>query len=282
MNGDTIRRVLTRRERGAIRSRGVVAVLVLELRLVNCNVLTRLAGTVLITRLVVLVVLRRRGIGLLHRNSHINVVRRAIRVGDNDRNGDLVTRLRVLRDGDGDLASVLVDLYPVGCVLTRGKGRAVRSRGVVAVLVLELRLVDGDILTRLAGAVLVVRLIVLVLVRNLRVGVVVDFLVIRDAVTVIIRIRNVRIPIAVRVQLEVGRHVIHGLVRVGHGHRDVKVLHRILVQLRLVGERHRDLAGGLVNLDLVALGSGVALRDGERRVLRSLSLLALVVLDRWS
>ena len=109
-------------------------------------------------------------------------------------------------------------------------------------------------------------------VRNLRVAVIL----IRDAITVIIRIRHIRVTVTIGVQLEVRLHVIRGLIRVRHRNRNIELLNGVLVQLGLIRERHRDLTGVLINLDLIALRSLEVTRNRKLRTLRSLGLLTVL------
>ena len=213
---------------------------------------------------------------LINGDGDINIVRRTIRVSHNNRNSDLVTRLRILRNLHGDLTSVLINGHTIRNVLTRGELRALRSLGVLAVLVLELRSRNLNILTRLTRTILITRLERSVLVRGLRVLV---FLV-RDAVVIVIRIRDIRIAITIGVQLELSWSLIRGTVRVGHRDRNLELLNGVLVQLRLIRERNSDLTGVLVNLGFVALRSLEALRNRELRTLRSLRVLTVLILER--
>ena len=110
-------------------------------------------------------------------------------------------------------------------------------------------------------------------VRNLRIAV----LSIRNTVTVIILIRDVRILVTISIQLELSLHLIGGLIRVGHRDRNLKLLRGVLVQLQLIRERHRNLTGGLVDLNDVALRSSEVLTNSELRTLRNLYILTILI-----
>ena len=113
----------------------------------------------------------------------------------------------------------------------------------------------------------------IVLVRNLRVAV----FAVRDVVTVIIRIRHIRVTVVIGVQLEVRVRLVFATVRVGHRDRNIELLNGVLVQLRLVRERNGDLTGVLVDRDDVALRSSEAISDLELRPLRSLRVLTVLI-----
>ena len=113
----------------------------------------------------------------------------------------------------------------------------------------------------------------IVRVRNLRVAVVL----IRDAVTVIIRIRNVRITVTVGVQIEERLSVVLAAIRVSHHDRNIELFDSVLVQLRLVRERNGDLTSVLINRNFVALRNLEAFRNRELRTLRSLDVLIVIV-----
>ena len=208
-----------------------------------------------------------------HRDSDVNVVLRPIRVGHNHRNGDLVTRLGILRNSHGDLTGVLIDGHAIRGVLTRGELRVLRRRGRVAVLVLEGRLVHLDVLTRLASLTLVLGLVRIGLRRLLRIGVVINLVLIFDAVAIVVVILGVRRSVTISVQLELRGRVVGGTIRVGHNNRNVEFLNGVLVQLGLVREGDGDLAGVLVDSDHVALRSLEVLWNCELGALRSVDLL---------
>ena len=113
----------------------------------------------------------------------------------------------------------------------------------------------------------------IVRVRNLRVAVIF----VRDAVVIVIAVLGVRLTVTIGIQLEVRLHLIGGLIRVRHRHRNIELLNGVLVQLRPVRERHRDLTGVLINLDLIALRSLEVFRNRELRTLRSLDVLTILV-----
>ena len=158
INGHTIWSTFTRGERGAIRSSSRVAVLVLEGRLVDLDVLTRLTRTAVVHRIELFVLLGVRSIRLLNSDGYVNVVLRTIRVSHLNRNSDLVTRLNVLRNGNSDLTSVRINLHTIRSILTRLESRAIRSSSRVTVLVLKLRSRNSYILTRLTRTILITRL----------------------------------------------------------------------------------------------------------------------------
>ena len=106
-------------------------------------------------------------------------------------------------------------------------------------------------------------------VRNLRVAVVL----IRDAVTVIILVRDIRLAVTIGIQLELRLSVVGGTIRVGHNNRNVEFLLGVLVQLGLIRVGNGDLTGVLVDLDFVTLRSLEVLRNSELGALRSLDLL---------
>ena len=276
VDGHTTRSILARTEGRALRSRGVLTVLVLETRSRNLHVVTRLTRTVLVTRLELFVLLGRRSVRLFNRDGDVNGVLRAIRVSHNNRNSDLVTRLSTLRDANGDLTSVLVNLHTIRHVLTRGELRALRSLSVLTVLVGELRSIDLDIATRLTRTILVARLEVIVRVRNLRVAVIF----VRDAVVIVIAVLGVRLTVVIGIQLEVRLHLIGGLIRVRHRHRNIELLNGVLVQLRLIRELNGDLTGVLINRYFVALRNLEAISDLELRTLRSLSRATVLASER--
>ena len=251
-------------ELGALRSGCVLAILVGEGRRRLC-LLAWDDELVLVGRLVKVLVL----VG--HRDGDVNVVLGAIRVRHNNRNRDLVTRLRILRNGHRDLTGILVDLDDVALrnILTRGELRTIRRRGRVTLLILELRFLNLGFATRLTLAALVFRLVGQVLVRNLRITVIL----IIDTVAVIIRIRDVRRAITIGIQLELRCSVILRTIRVGHHDRNVKLFRGVLVQLGLIREGHSDLTGILIDLDGIALRSLVIFWDCELRPLRRVDLL---------
>ena len=208
-----------------------------------------------------------------HRDSDVDVVLGAIRVGHNNRNSDLVTRGRILRNRNSDLTSVLINRHTLRSIITRSELRALRSLGVLTVLISEGRSIDLDIATRLTRTIGVLRIEVLVLIRNLRVAVVL----VRDAVTIVILVLGVRLTVVIGIQLEVRLSVILAAIRVGHRNRNIELFRGVLVQLRLIREGNGDLTGVLVDLDLVALRSSEVLRDLELRTLRSLGVLTVLI-----
>ena len=113
----------------------------------------------------------------------------------------------------------------------------------------------------------------IVRVRNLRVAVIL----IRDAVAVIIRIRDVRVTVTIGVQLEVSVRLIGAAIRVSHRNRNIELLNGVLVQLRLIRERNGDLTSGLVDLNDVTLRSLEVFRNLELRTFRSLRVLTVLV-----
>ena len=112
----------------------------------------------------------------------------------------------------------------------------------------------------------------IVRVRNLRVAVVT----VRDAVVIVILVGGVRLTVTIGIQLEVRIRLIGAAIRVRHRHRNIELLNGVLVQLRLIRERHRDLTGVLINLDLIPLRSLEVSRNRELRTLRSLSVLTIL------
>ena len=216
----------------------------------------------------VLIRRRLRRIRLLNRDSHLNLIGRIIRVSHNNRNSDLVTRLSVLRNGNGDLTSVLINLHTLRSILTRGELGALWSVGRLAVLVLELRLLNLDVLARLTRTILVARLELGVLVRNLRVAVIL----IRDAVAVVVLVLGVRLTVVIGIQLELCLRIVLAAVRVGHRDRNFELLNGVLAQLGLIREGHRDLTGVLIDLDLVALRSLEVLRNSKLGALGGVNL----------
>ena len=116
----------------------------------------------------------------------------------------------------------------------------------------------------------------IVRVRNLRVAVIF----VRDAVVIVIAVFSVRLTVVIGIQLEVRIRLIGAAIRVGHRHRNIELLNGVLVQLRAVRERHRDLTGVLINLDLIALRSSEAVSDLELRTLRSLSRATVLASER--
>ena len=116
----------------------------------------------------------------------------------------------------------------------------------------------------------------IVRVRNLRVAVAF----VRDAVVIVILVLVVRRAVTIGVQLEVRLSVVLAAIRVGHRDRNIELLNGVLVQLRPVRERHRDLTGGLVNLDLIALRSLEVFRNRELRTRRSLRVLTVLASER--
>ena len=116
----------------------------------------------------------------------------------------------------------------------------------------------------------------IVRVRNLRVAVVT----VRDAVVIVILVLGVRLTVTIGIQLELRLNVVLAAFRVRHRHRNIELLNGVLVQLRLVRERHRDHTGVLVNLDLIALRRLEVFRNRELRTLRSLRVLTVLASER--
>ena len=145
------------------------------------------------------------------------------------------------------------------------------SRLAVLVLLVEVRS-RLSLAAREDGLVLVLRLKLTVLVRNLRVGVLLDLLGIRRAVTVIIRVLDIRRAVTIGVQLEVCLRLITGTIRVLNVDRNIEVFDSVLVELVLI-DGHGDHTGVLVDVDGVAIRSLEVIRNGELGVIRNLNLL---------
>ena len=110
-------------------------------------------------------------------------------------------------------------------------------------------------------------------VRNLRIAVIL----IRDAVTIVILIRDVRVTVTISIQLEVRIRLIGGTIRVGHRDRNIELLSSLTAELRLVREGNGDLTVVLINADFVTLRSSEVLTNSELRTLRSLSVLTILI-----
>ena len=265
--------VLTNSKLRTLRSSYILTILISKGR-GRLRLLTRNNQLTLIRRLKLLVVLSTR---LLNRDSDSHLISSAIGVGHNNRNLDLVTRLSILRNGNGDLTGLLVDVHTIRSVLTRAESRTLRSLSGVTILVLELRSRNRYVLTRLTRTILIARLEDRVLVRGLRIGVVFLFLLVRDAVIIVILVLDVRRAVTIGIQLELSIRLIHGRIRVGHNNRNIELLNGVLVQLRPIRERNSDLTSVLINADLIALRSSKALTNSERRTLRSGYVLTILI-----
>ena len=161
INRHTIRSTLTRSELSILRHLGVVTVLVLNGRSRNRHILTRLTRTIPILRLEL--------IRILDSDSHINSVRRTIRIRHNNRNSNLVTRLSTLQNLNAD-GTILVNGHTLRRTITRGKLRTLRSSGRVTVLVRELRSINLGVLARLTRTILIPRRKRLIILHNGRVS----------------------------------------------------------------------------------------------------------------
>ena len=215
---------------------------------------------------------------LRHGNRDSHVVGGAIRVGHNNRNLDLGTRGCVPRNSNLDLTRVLINGHTTRRAITRSEHGAIRSRGALTILVLKRRSRNRYLVTRLTRTILISRLVVVVSVRNLRIRV----LTVRDAVIIVILILGIRLAIIISIQLKVSLHLINAAILIRHLNRNIKLLNSVLIQLRLIRERNRDLTSGRIKVVNITLRSSEAITNSKLRILRNIYTLTSRISKRRS
>ena len=215
---------------------------------------------------------------LRHGNRDSHVVGGAIGVGHNNRNLDLATGGSVPRNINRDLTSVLINGHTIRRPITRSERGICRRRGALTILVLKRRSRNRYLVTRLTRTIGVLRLEVIIRVRNLRIRV----LTVRDAVIIVILILGIRLAITISIQLKVSLHLISAAILIRHLNRNIKRFRRVLIQLRLIRERNSDLTSRRIKVVNITLRSSEAITNSKLRILRNIYTLTSRISKRRS